>query len=71
MPLYSKNEITNVQQLALYMHFDSNFTQTAGGDSECPICMESIEFGVRTECKHEFCRECVHELIKIRKSNNC
>ena len=71
MPLYSTKKIRNRQQLALYMHFDSNFTRTVREELECSICMDTIEFGVKSKCGHHYCRDCVFELINVQSHKKC
>ncbi|KAF2718318.1 hypothetical protein K431DRAFT_322480 [Polychaeton citri CBS 116435] len=36
----------------------------------CEICDETAEDGIRSKCKHEFCRSCVKTYIKSVEDNN-
>jgi len=46
--------------------YESHHLSSATKHQECPICISTCEFNLKTRCSHVFCHDCIEEHIKTK-----
>jgi hypothetical protein len=46
--------------------YESHHLSCATKHQECPICISTCEYNLKTKCGHVFCHDCIEEHIKTK-----
>ena len=46
-------------------------TRHLGNERSCSICLDNVEIGKISQCKHEFHSDCIKEWIVAKNKRNC